>query len=113
MRFWSEFIWLLRRIETVRTALITQINNTVNAEATARQDADSTLQGNINAEATARSNSDITLQNNINAEATARSNADAVLDKKIDNKIYVQAGTPTTSASDPIPTDAVWFKVVS
>ena len=95
MRFWSEFIWLLSRLETVRKALITHINNTVNAEATARQDADSTLQSNIN------------------AEATARSNADAALDKKIDNKIYVQAGTPTTSASNPIPTDAVWFKVVS
>lgn len=95
MRFWSEFIWLLRRLEAVKTALIGRITTAVNDEATARQNADTTL------------------QNNINAEATARTNADSNLDKKIDNRIYVQSGTPTTSASDPIPEGSFWFHVVS
>ena len=54
-----------------------------NAEATARENADTALQGNIDAEATARENADTALQGNIDAEATARENADGILQNEI------------------------------
>jgi len=88
MRFWSEFIWLLRRIETVRATLVSQINSAINSEALTRQTADTT-------------------------EKNARIAADNELNTKINNRLYVQSGTPTTSASDPIPEGSFWFKVVS
>lgn len=64
---------------TADTTLQTNITN----EANARSSADTTLQNNINSEASARSNADTTLQTNINNEATARANADSSLDGKI------------------------------
>ena len=56
----------------------------VEAEATARKDADKTLQTNIDAEATARKDADTKLQTNIDAEATARKDADTKLQTNID-----------------------------
>jgi len=58
------------------------LQGNINAEASARATADSTLQGNINAEASARAIADSTLQGNINAEATARQQADSALQPK-------------------------------
>lgn len=51
-----------------------------------RETADSTLQDNIDAEATARGNADDTLQDNIDAEETARKAADEDLQDAIDTK---------------------------
>ena len=53
------------------------------AETTARQAADTTLQTNIDNEAAAREAADTTLQTNIDNEAAARKAADTVLDDKI------------------------------
>lgn len=49
----------------------------VNAEQTARINADNALQTALNAEQTARANADNTLQSNINAEASTRASADS------------------------------------
>jgi len=59
----------------------------VDAEITARRDADSTLQANLNTEITARSDADLTLQANIDAEVTARTDADVTLQANIDAEI--------------------------
>ena len=73
---------------SIKTALDTKADATdLTAEATARQTADTTLQGNIDAEATARQTADTTLQGNIDAEATARQTADATLQGNIDNEV--------------------------
>ena len=94
MRFWSEFIWLLRRLETVRRGLVDRIVTAVNNEATARQNADTTLETNINNEADTRAAADITLQNNIDAK-----------------RVFIQSGTPPED--QPIAKDSIWFQVVS
>ena len=65
----------------------------VEAEATARKDADQKLQANINAEATARQDADKKLQANIDAEVTARKDADkaeATARKDADTKLQKQ-----------------------
>lgn len=61
----------------------TALNNAISAEATARQQADSTLDGKIAAEKTRAEGAEGTLQGNINAEALARQQADTTLDGKI------------------------------
>ena len=53
------------------------LQDNIDAEATARSNADGVLQSNIDGEATTRSAADVTLQDNIDAEATTRSTADA------------------------------------
>ena len=70
----------------------------VNAEATARQNADATLQNNIDAEATARQSADNTLQGNINSEASTRAAADAVLQGQIDNFVQLPSGSTAADA---------------
>ena len=70
----------------------------VNAEATARQNADATLQNNIDAEATARQTADNTLQGNINSEASTRAAADAVLQGQIDNFVQLPSGSTAADA---------------
>ena len=69
----------------------------VNAEATARQTADNTLQGNINSEATARQSADNTLQGNINSEAATRASADSNLQSQI-NQIVAPSGEAPSAA---------------
>jgi hypothetical protein len=80
----------------------------VNAEATARANADTTLQNNINAEATARANAitaeatarqtaDNTLQGNINSEASTRATQDASLQSQI-NQIIAPSGEAPSAA---------------
>ena len=63
--------------------LITTFNEGLNAEKTARENADTQLQTAIDAEATARENADTQLQTAIDAEATARGNADTQLQTAI------------------------------
>lgn len=104
MRFWSEFIWLLRRMEKIKTDLINKINTDIATEANARQAADT-------AEATARATAD-TAETEARtaadtAEASTRAAADTALHTKIDNKIFVQTGIPDSSS----PAGAVWFKI--
>lgn len=58
----------------------------VEAEAAARQAADTTLQSNINAEASARQAADTTLRNNINAEHQEREAEDLSIRAGLDGK---------------------------
>ena len=69
----------------------------VNAEATARQNADATLQNNIDAEATARQSADNTLQGNINSEASTRASTDSNLQSQI-NQIIAPSGEAPSAA---------------
>ena len=55
----------------------------VNDEKTARETADTTLQGNIDTEVTARQSADTALQESITAEQTARTTADTALSDRI------------------------------
>ena len=68
----------------VLSYLLSTFNDGLNAEQTARENADTQLQLAINAEKTARENADNGLQTAINAEATARKNADNGLQNSID-----------------------------
>ena len=62
------------------------MQDNIDAEATARKDADTKLQENIDAEATARKDADTKLQNNIDAEATVRKDADTKLQANIEKE---------------------------
>lgn len=64
--------------------LLTTFNERLNAEQTARENADNQLQTAIGAEQTARENADTQLQTAIKAEQTARENADNNLQNSID-----------------------------
>lgn len=64
--------------------LITAFNESLSAEKTAREKADTQLQTAIEAEQTARENADNQLQTAIEAEKTARENADTKLQTAID-----------------------------
>ena len=83
-------------VEEFFNELDVKLTTLINAEATARANADTTLQNNIDAEATARANADTTLQNNIDAEATARANADTTLQNNIDAEATARANADTT-----------------
>ena len=75
--------------------LVINIADDLDAEVTARETADDTLQDNIDAEAQAREDADAALQDNIDAEAQAREDADDALQDEIDNldinHVYNQA----------------------
>lgn len=71
--------------------------NAITAEATARQTADNTLQGNIDSEASARQAADNTLQSNINAEASTRATQDASLQSQI-NQLVAPSGEAPSAA---------------
>ena len=73
--------------------LLTAFNEGLNAEKTARENADTQLQTAIGAEATARKNADTQLQTAIGAEQTARENADTELKNSI-NKIQTYISAP-------------------
>ena len=73
--------------------LITAFNEGLNAEKTARENADTQLQTAIGAEATARENAVTQLQTAIGAEATARENADTELKNSI-NKMQTYISAP-------------------
>lgn len=66
--------------------LLSNANNSISGEATARQNADNTLSQNISNEITARENADNTLNQNINNEITARQNADEALSQNISSE---------------------------
>ena len=79
-------------LKVITDALAVDINN----EATARTDADTTLQNNIDTEATARTDADTTLQDNINTEEAARTAADTTLQNYIDIKATARIAADTT-----------------
>lgn len=62
---------------------ITELQSDLEAEVTARENADSALESDIEAETTARENADSTLQSNIEAEAIVRENADTAINSSI------------------------------
>lgn len=69
-------------------------------EATARQEADNTLQSNIDSEVTARTNADSTLQTNIDNEAATRLANDNTLQVNIDNEASARSSADTTLQSN-------------
>lgn len=107
-------------VETARNgkasldAELSSIRTSVSSEATARQSADSTLDGkitteknraelaesnlqtNINNEATARQSADQTLQSNISSEASARQTADTTLQGNIDSEASARQSADQT-----------------
>jgi hypothetical protein len=87
---------------TARAEADTALQANIDAEATARAAADTTLQANIDAEATARAAADATLQTNITAEATARAAADAALTTLTQTS---QSGTSYTLTAADIGTE--------
>jgi hypothetical protein len=103
----------------------------INAEATARANADSaeqsariaadtTLQTNINNEATTRANADTTLQNNINAEIARAEAAEAALHGGTSGVGSIRSGSLTTDSSGnfsvtfgtPFANACIYFAVV-
>lgn len=82
--------------DTLNTA-IAKIEAQIKAEASTRQQNDSTLQGNIDKEASTRQQNDSTLQGNIDKEASARATADSTLQGNIDKEVS-DRGTAITSA---------------
>lgn len=66
--------------------LINAFNEGLNAEKTARENADTQLQTDIDNETQARKDADTQLQLDITAEQTARENVDALLQKAIDKE---------------------------
>jgi hypothetical protein len=68
----------------------------IDAETLARENADSILQDNIDAEALARTNADTTLGLEIDAEALARANADNVLQDNIDAEALARTNADTS-----------------
>ena len=69
--------------DMVTSETITNIQQSITDEATARENADTALQQSITDEATARENADTALQQSITDEATARENADTALQQSI------------------------------
>ena len=92
--------------------LITVFNDGLNAEKTARENADTQLQTAIGAEQTARENADTQLQTAIGAEKTARENADTQLQTAIgaettarenaDTQLQTAIGAETTARENAI-----------
>lgn len=89
---------LYQQYNSAMQALIVNVRAEINAEAAARQAADTTLQNNINAEATTRAAADTTLQNNISAEASARTTQDAVLSARMDTFASLPSGSTAGNA---------------
>ena len=101
----QEIVNFLANIADTQTleGIIAGINQSISNEATARQNADTSLQNAINTEATARSNKDTALENAISAEATARANADAALQTDINAKYTKpQGGIPKNDLADEV-----------
>ena len=70
--------------------------NADNAEITSRVNADSTLQANLNIEVTARTGADLTLQANINSEITARVAADSTLQANLNIEVTARTNADST-----------------
>ena len=79
--------------------LLTTFNDGLNAETTARENADAQLQTAIDNEKTARENADAQLQTAIDNEKTARENADTQLQTAIDNEKTARENADTQRQS--------------
>ncbi len=77
---WQKPGWLLMG----NISRIYELKNDIDAEAKARQDADSALQQAINKEAAARQSADTALAGNVETEAKSRATGDDTLQKNID-----------------------------
>ena len=83
-----------------------QLSTAIEAEQSAREQADATLQTNIDNEASAREEADTTLQGNIASEATARENADTALGSRIDDVVDGTTIVSHATAADKLNTNA-------
>ena len=89
---WQKPGWLLMG----NISRIYELKNDIEAEAKARQDADSALQQAINNEAKARQTADNTLQGNLQSEAENRAKADATLQNNIDSEAKARQNADST-----------------
>lgn len=85
---------------TARTSGDSDLQSKINAEATVRTSGDSDLQSKINAEAASRASGDSDLLSKINAEATARASGDSSLDSKYDALTLVTNTLQTNIANE-------------
>jgi hypothetical protein len=81
-------------------ALESYVTTQVNAEATARGNADTTLTNNLASEVTNRTNADTTLQNNINGEAFTRASVDSANYTALFNDYVSRIGTEATTRNN-------------
>ena len=80
---------------TARQNADTSLSNAISAEATARQNAINALSTDISDEVTARRNADTALSDDISAEATARQNADTTLNNAITSESTARQSADT------------------
>ena len=89
---WQKPGWLLMG----NISRIYELKNDIDAEAKARQDADSALQQAINKEAAARQSADTALAGNVETEANSRATGDDTLQKNIDAEAKERQGADNT-----------------
>lgn len=82
---------------TARSAAVTTLQNAIAAEATARNSADTSLSNSIAAEATARTDVDSDLLSAINTESAARVSGDASLQSQIDQLVAPSGSAPSAA----------------
>jgi hypothetical protein len=95
----TEIVAAFQAADSNFSALISSNTTAIATEATARGNADTTLQANITAEAGTRAAADTTLQGNITAEATARISGDAAT--------LASAATDATTKADAAQAAAI------
>lgn len=78
----------------------TQLQNNINAEATARASEDTQILSDLNQEILDRQNADTQIQNNLNAESSTRQQNDTQLQTNIDNEATNRAQADTQLQSD-------------
>ena len=83
---WEKIGSFIPSVDLSMYAEKSYVDTQINAESTARTQADTELQTHINDEVNARTQADTELQTNINNEATARTQADSELQSKINAK---------------------------
>lgn len=84
--------------------IVDSLNTYFEAEASARQNADNTLQSNINSEASTRQNADSVLQNSVNTLQTAINSINTRLAEG-----YVYVGIATAATNPDTPTGRVFY----
>lgn len=80
-----------QEVEAMITAPVTELQEAIADEKTAREDADTAIQAALDAETANRESADITLQEKIDTEASTRAAADTSLTAAISNEAQLRA----------------------